>query len=105
MGTTIEKQKAQREGKKVVHIALVEPMWIHKLPPSSILMERDCSKNCCTKFPCLVEILVRGQQELAMRQAWVINKMQCIVKVGLSGTSLIISSWFTNNALRFLQHY
>ncbi len=79
MTTTIEKQKAQRKGKKVVHIALVEPVWIHKLPPSSILMERDCSKNCCTKFPRLVEILVRGQQELAMRQAWVINKMQCIV--------------------------
>ncbi len=80
MATTIEKQKAQWEGKKVVHIAMVEPMWVHRSPPSSIPMERDCSKNCCKKFQHLVEVLVRGQQELAMRKTWVINKMQCIIK-------------------------
>jgi hypothetical protein len=76
----LRNKKLDEKAKKVVHIALVEPMWVHKSPPSSIPMERDCSKNCCKKFQCLVEVLVRGQQELAMRKTWVINKMQCIIK-------------------------
>jgi len=43
-------------------------------------MERNHSKNLCKKLQRAVKVLVRGKQELAMKKAWVINKMQCIIK-------------------------